>query len=259
MKYKELEIEIKDNLAWITLNRPPLNTLTIEFMEEIIAAHKSLDKKAEVWGVILSANSEKFFCNGLDPEYMLARDVKGRMKIFDVLVKMIETIYSFSKPELTLINGHAMAGGAIISVLTDYRFMAEGKARFSFSEVPVGLTIPRYLINIIESVCGPQNLVNATMIGKAYRTEEALQANLVDQIIAPEALKEEGEKFMRGLFALPQASMKSVKASIRKPYLKTLKKEKKQGLKQFRKFLTGNFDEGLLAVKEKRKPQFMNP
>ena len=251
-----LTLEKKGAAAWIWMNRPPSNDINPEFMDEIIQIHRDLAADQTVRVVALASRNEKFFCNGLDPSYMLSLSIEGRAGVFRKLMTMMREMYAFPKPEIAVINGHAMAGGAVLGVLCDFRLMSANKGRYCFSEIHVGLTIPRSLMNIIESIVGPSHLYDVTFNGKAYRAEEAAQIRLVDQAIPPESLYQSADKFIEKLLEQNQDSMVSIKKNIRSKVLETLSEkdfEKDAGLENF---LGGSLVEGLTAVIEKRRPRF---
>lgn len=256
--YQYIEIEKKDNAAWIWISRPPSNDLNIGLMEELIRAHRELEKEKAIWAVFIASRNDTYFCNGLDPAYMLSLSVNERVKVFSVLIKMVKAIYSFSKPEMSIVNGYAMAGGAVLGMLTDFRFMSAEKCRYCFSEVHVGLTIPAPLMDVVESIVGPENLVKAVMLGKAFKSDEALRIGLADAVFPKAELNTEAEKFMRKLLQSPLQSLVSIKRNIRSRKMAKLKDIEKKIMKEIRPFLSGNFEEGLLAVKEKRKPNYKN-
>ncbi|TGK20199.1 enoyl-CoA hydratase/isomerase family protein [Leptospira fluminis] len=253
---KNIKIEEKESLAWIWLDRAPSNEMTEELMDELIEAHRILGEKKSVRAVLIGSKHEKFFSNGLDPRYMLERSANDRIKVFAKLFDMMRVIYTFPKPEVTVINGHAMAGGAVLGILTDFRFMSDGKARYCFSEVLVGLTIPPTLLNIIESVVGKGKLKDVAMLGTAYKPEEAKTIGLVDQIFPAAELHKKSEDYMLNMLNLPQASLESLKKSIRKNLILEFDAPTDHLIQEFKPFVSGNFDEGLKAVLERRKPKF---
>ncbi|EPG72628.1 enoyl-CoA hydratase/isomerase family protein [Leptospira fainei serovar Hurstbridge str. BUT 6] len=253
---KNIRIEEKGPLAWIWLERSPSNEMTEELMDELIEAHQILGAKKSVRAVLIGSQNEKFFSNGLDPRYMLERSPEDRVKVFAKLFDMMRVIYTFPKPQVTVINGHAMAGGAVLGILTDFRFMGNGKSRYCFSEVLVGLTIPPTLLNIIESVVGKARLRDVAMLGKAYKPEEAKAIGLVDLIFPAEELNKKSEDYMLDILDLPQASLESLKRGIRKDLIQEFNAPTDLLIQEFKPFVSGNFDEGLKAVLERRKPKF---
>ncbi len=259
-EFQHLAIERRERLAWIRINRPPLNDLTPEVIQELRSAHQLLADDESVWMVVLAGAGEKFFCNGLSPEYILSQDAAGREAVFAGLFDLMREMYAFPKIEAAAMNGHAMAGGAVLGILCDFRFVTSGKARVGFSEVAAGLTIPEFLIDIIEAVTGPQHLVQTAMLAKAYLPDEARAIGLVDGVFAPDELEERVADYLNDLMnRLPLRSMQSAKQAIRAKRIAGLEAASVRSLENLRPFLTGNFDEGLRAVLERRRPVFQNP
>ncbi|MCB1326626.1 MAG: enoyl-CoA hydratase/isomerase family protein [Spirochaetales bacterium] len=257
--YEFLKIERRDRLAWIWLNRAPLNTLTIEFMDEIDRAFAELGSDREVDVVLLGSKVPGFYCNGLDPDYLLERDVPARALVFERLFEMMRAMYAFEKPSAAVIDGHAMAGGAVLGVLNDFRFMSDGRYRFCFSEVLVGLTIPAALLDVIAGVTGRAALRDVAMLGTAYRAPEARAIHLIDEVFPAATLHEEAEARMRNLLPMAQPSLRQIKKEIRSPVVQRLAEFQKSTVRELEPFLSGNFEEGLRAVRDRRRPVFQNP
>ncbi|PJZ71381.1 enoyl-CoA hydratase [Leptospira perolatii] len=256
--FKNIKIEEKGPLAWIWLNHAPSNEMTEEILEELIQAHLHLAEIKTIRAVMIGSKQEKFFSNGLGASYMLDRSIDERVKVFSKLFDLIRVMYSFQKIEVSVINGHAMAGGAVLGILTDFRFMGDGKFRYCFSEVLVGLTIPRTLLNIIETVVGKSKLRDVAMLAKAYKPEEAKAIGLVDQIFPTADMNKKSEEAILSMLELPQASMESIKKSIRADLVRELSNPSEKLIQEFVPFVSGNFDEGLHAVLERRRPKFVN-
>lgn len=249
---------VENHIGYVVLQRPPMNLINFEFMDEFMAAHRELQNNPEVWGVICHSTVEGFFSNGLEPDLLLERDLSGRVAVFEKLLELVLEVYAFPKPHISAIEGHAMAGGAVLAILSDWRFMGDGRGRIAFSEVAVGLTIPRAIIRLIESVTGPGPLRRIAMLGGALKAKEALELGLIDQMCESGTTVREAEKYLRRIFELPLASVRSVKQILRAENLAMLKK--REGLEALGEFLTShNFVEGLSAVRERRRPQFKNP
>jgi len=256
---KYLRVEIRDHVAKLTLDRPPLNALNMDFIEELNDAVLNLEENSECWGLIIDSASEAFFSNGLDPEAIISMDVAGRQEIFARFLKFSRNLYAFSKPSVAVVAGHAMAGGAVIGILTDFRFLAEGRYAYCFSEVRVGLTIPQILIDVIEKTTGPRYLRQIGMLAERFRPEECLKIGLADAIYPGDRVQVEAEKYLRAMFDLPLASIRSVKTNLRAPIVTKFDAYLANPDSRFAEFLTGNFIEGLTSIVERRKPVFSNP
>lgn len=252
-----LSARIENHIGYVAMERAPMNLLDIAFMEEFTAIHAAFRKDDAVWGVILHSTVPGYFSNGLDPDMMLQRDVRGRQEVFEVLLRMVLDVYAFEKPHISAIEGHAMAGGAVLAILSDWRFMSRDKSRISFSEVAVGLTIPKAIINLIEAATGPGPLREIAMLGGAIKSSDAQRLGLVDEVFDNGTTLREAEKFLKRIFELPLASVRNVKQTLRAANIANLKG--REGLETLASFLSAeSFVEGLSAVRDKRRPKYVN-
>jgi len=248
---------VENHIGYVALERAPMNLMDIPFMEAFRRAHRELAENKAVWGVICHSTVDGYFSNGLDPAMMLARDKKGRIEVFEVLLQMVLEVYSFPKPHIAAIEGHAMAGGAVLAILSDWRFMSRDRSRIAFSEVAVGLTIPKAIINLIESVTGSKPLREIAMLGSAIKSTDAARMGFVDEVFDNGTTVKEAEKYLKRLFDLPLASVAHVKQILRADNIAALKG--REGVETLTEFVAADsFIEGLSAVRDKRRPKYKN-
>jgi enoyl-CoA hydratase/carnithine racemase len=253
-----IQTRVENHIGYVSLARAPMNLMDIPFMQAFTEAHRELAENDDVWGVIVHSAVDGYFSNGLDPAMMLSRDTKGRAEVFEVLLGMVLEVYAYPKPHISAIEGHAMAGGAVLAILSDWRFMSRDKSRISFSEVAVGLTIPKAIINLIESATGPGPLREIAMLGSAIKSTDAKRMGLVDEVFDNGTTIKEAERYLKRVFELPLASVRSVKQILRADNLAALKG--REGLDTLSSFVGAeSFVEGLSAVRDKRRPKYKNP
>lgn len=253
-----IQTRVENHIGYVSLARAPMNLMDIPFMQAFTEAHRELAENDDVWGVIVHSAVDGYFSNGLDPAMMLSRDTKGRAEVFEVLLGMVLDVYAYPKPHISAIEGHAMAGGAVLAILSDWRFMSRDKSRISFSEVAVGLTIPKAIINLIESATGPGPLREIAMLGSAIKSTDAKRMGLVDEVFDNGTTVKEAERYLKRVFELPLASVRSVKQILRADNLAALRS--REGLDTLSSFVGAeSFVEGLSAVRDKRRPKYKNP
>ncbi|MDH4262048.1 MAG: enoyl-CoA hydratase/isomerase family protein [Spirochaetia bacterium] len=255
-RFQHLSIEIENSLATIRLNRFADNSMNVEMLKEITQAHNEIEIQNNVKAVLLTSSIEGFFSNGLDLHDLLAADVKGKIEIFKNLYIMCSAIYSSSKVHVSLLNGHAMAGGAVLAAMSDFRFIINGPYRIGFSESKIGLGLPEVFLNIIESIIGSQNLKNTVLLGQAYKPAEALKIGLVDEILNSENAEEKVQKYILKTLQIPRQSFQAIKTAMRTKNIRLFQTQMSATLDWFSMFFNETLDEGLLAVKEKRRPHF---
>ena len=178
----------RGKVAFVEMNcLPPINTFNIDLLRGFIAAMHSAADQADV--VIVTSANDKFFSNGLDGKTLLSLEMDKRQETITAMIRAFGDLLEIKKPWMVEIAGHAMAGGAVISLAADFRFMLTGAGRIGFSELAVGLPLPLAYIH------GMHHVVQAPAIrlmieGTSYKPAEALDIGFIDGAAeSPEKLR----------------------------------------------------------------------
>jgi enoyl-CoA hydratase len=138
-QFQQLQVDIADHVAVLTLNSPPVNALTRVLNDELTAALDSISEMDEVRAVVLTG-AGKVFCAGAD--------LKGRAEMIkgpgDLVAHSRRTRECFhairecAKPVIAAINGAALGSGLAMAASADILIVSE-KASLGLPEVDVGL------------------------------------------------------------------------------------------------------------------------
>ena len=118
--------ESKGTYLILLLNRPKVNALTLQMVEELRDAFKEAEADDGVQGVILTG-FPGIFSAGLDLIELYDYDREKMRVFFKAFGLMHIELAEFSKPFICALTGHSPAGGTVIAVAADYRIMAEGE------------------------------------------------------------------------------------------------------------------------------------
>ena len=139
IQFQQLQVDIADHVAVLTLNSPPVNALTRVLNDELTAALDSISEMDEVRAVVLTG-AGKVFCAGAD--------LKGRAEMIkgpgDLVAHSRRTRECFhairecAKPVIAAINGAALGSGLAMAASADILIVSE-KASLGLPEVDVGL------------------------------------------------------------------------------------------------------------------------
>lgn len=218
MEYSNICYELRDNIAFIKLNRPAaMNSLSIDLLHELSACFDAMTQDRSVLGVIITGEG-KAFCAGADltgkPDGNLSPNpcerTRDRIQFVHSVFNKIE---NFSRPVIAAVNGYALGGGCELSLVCDIRIAGE-KAVFGFPEVGLG---------VVACYGGPQRLPR--LIGVSFAKEmlytgrkidaaSAERHGLVSRVVAPEALMEEAENLMREIVRQAPISVKYTKICV---------------------------------------------
>ncbi len=247
------------NVSTITFNAPPLNLMNIENLDALVDAHREADAHPDTRVMVTRSGIDNMFCNGLDPSYVLEHDSEGRLDIFRAIGRLVHGIFALNKPHITVVNGPAMAGGAVLALLSDYRYFAEEKGRICYAEVKVGIPVPSGIIDLLTTICYRPYLRDIVMLGKNMDAKAALQAGLADGVAPADSLEAIVAKQVDRLSRLSPSVLRTVKAHMRAPLLPALKNtlQGDSSSHEFAQYVEAPYlGEGLGALVERRSPVF---
>ncbi|MCZ8154790.1 MAG: enoyl-CoA hydratase/isomerase family protein [Leptospira sp.] len=257
MNYKREEITVSGGKAEIIhMQMNDQNSLTGSNMKELASILKEINSDTSKKGVIITSDNDKFFCNGLDAENLLATPKDRLLEEVGGIVLLFGELIKFDKPLIAEVSGYAMGGGAVITVACDYKFMLEGKARIGFTEVNVGLPLPGSFIDRIKMCVSARYWSEVCLEGQTYKAGEAKSIGLIDEVATS---KEELRKFtlkkLDTLSKIPMTAFRSTKNMLNGVLLSKLDGYLKETILAFEQpGVTDNLLEAMTALKEKRRP-----
>lgn len=225
------------------LNRPPVNSLGMNFMQEIIKAVDTLEN-GDHKGVILTSSSKSVFCAGLDFSELYNPSEPRLREFWSILQEMFYRLYSLKIPSAALIGGHAPAGGTLLTNCCDYRVMVNNpKFTIGLNEVIFGLPPPFWLIDSFRAVVGQRQAELAVQRGQLFSPEQALAIGLVDKLVddVPQARDVCNDVLHHLTSKVVPDARNTVKIELRKTILERVKQEGSKDI---------DFSVGLILKKE---------
>ncbi len=254
MAYKFIQTELKDGVATLTLNRPPLNVLNIEMMEEINVYLEGLKEERTLKLIVIQALG-KAFSAGVDVGEHLGDLV---VKMIEVFHKMFRLLDALKVPSIAVVNGSALGGGCELALYCDMVIATE-KSKFGQPEIQVGV-FPPIAALIFPRMIGRKKAMELILSGDVISAQEALALGLVNKVVPEASLNEEVEKFIEKFRRLSGIVLRLTKEAA----LAGLNDDTDKGLKMIeeiylnRLMKTEDATEGLKAFLEKRKPLWKN-
>lgn len=169
MELKAIILEIKDNIATLTINREKsLNALNRQVMDELDFLFSERLVNENLYGVILKGAGTKAFAAGADITEFMALDAKSGSELSAKGHRIFNQIEAFHIPVIAAIQGYALGAGCELAMACHMR-IATSNSMFGQPEVKLGL-IPGY--------AGTQRL--SMLIGKSKAMEYTLTADMID-------------------------------------------------------------------------------
>ena len=250
----DIEFEVKDRVAVITLNRPQkLNTVTGEMAAELEEISRRCNADADIRVVILTGSGEKAFCAGSDikdlDNYETAWTFRNRDDYCDSVRKIC-------KPVICAVNGYAFGGGLELCLNSDIRLASEN-ATFCAAEIKLGWIGGGGVSYLLSHNIGASNTAHMLLTGDPIDAGQAHTWNLVSYVYPPEELMEEAEKLALVICDRAPIAAQLVKDNIRAAYSMPIEMAiRYERDLQTICMSTEDAEEGRNAFKEKRQPAF---
>ncbi|VVC35655.1 Enoyl-CoA hydratase/isomerase, conserved site,Crotonase superfamily,ClpP/crotonase-like domain [Cinara cedri] len=175
-------IDDKLGIATLVMNKPPVNSLNLEFLEEI-KSQLTQFKNDKIRGMILTSDLQKIFCAGLDITEFSNPNPERLSKICTTFQDTWLALYLTQFPTVAVINGHSPAGGCLLAMSCDYRVMVGPNYTIGLNETKLGIVAPKWFQDCMVAVIGQRKAEVSLTTGKMYTTDQALQIGLVDESV----------------------------------------------------------------------------
>ncbi|MBC7744397.1 MAG: enoyl-CoA hydratase/isomerase family protein [Flavobacterium sp.] len=257
MKYENLLLKITNRILYITINRESkLNALNKLTLAELHFAVTDSLTNPLIGGIILTGSGNKAFVAGADIlEFSSFNADEGGNLSREGHNKVFNVIHNCYKPIVAAINGFALGGGLELAMACHIR-VASDNARLGLPEVTLGL-IPGYggtqrLTQLIGRGKALEMILTANMIS----ANEALNIGLVNYVETPENLITKAEEILNKILSHSSTAVASAIRAVNAG-LTDGKDGFEAEINEFSScFTTPDFQEGIAAFKEKRKPMF---
>lgn len=178
--------EYKDRIAILKLNRGVINALDLQLLDELGDKLWRARDDTDVRGVVITGSNDKFFSTGFDIPQLLGLTRKNLEVFYRTFNRVCLDLYTLSKPTIAAITGHAVAGGCILALCCDYRFIGKGKRLMGVNEIRLGVPVPYPGECILRQVVGERHALEIMYTGEFYKPEESFRLGLVDQVVSVE-------------------------------------------------------------------------
>jgi enoyl-CoA hydratase len=259
MNYETLQVEQRDRIAFVAINRPnKLNALNAQAKSELKDLFLALQNDDAIDVVILTGAGEKAFVAGTDIKELQDLDEQKGMLFSEDGQAVFNLIENLGKPVIAAVNGFALGGGAELALACHIRIASEN-ATFGQPEVNLGV-IPGYGgTQRLARLVGKGRAMEMILTGEPIDAPEALRIGLVNKVVPLSLLMKSAESIAQIIISKGQVAvrlaLKAVNATQELPLASGLLFE----AELFgRCCASEDFKEGTRAFLEKRKPAFKN-
>ena len=251
--------EVKDGVAYLTLNDPPANTYTHEMMRQLDDGILKARFDPDVHVIVLTGLGEKFFCAGANINMLQTSDPYFKYYFCLHANETLNRLEQTPKLVIAALNGHTVGGGLEIAMAADLLLAKKDAGRVGLPEVNLGVLPGTGGTQRLSRMVGKRRAIELMATGRLLTFEEGQEYGIVNEIL-------DGEDFMEQVhayatrFCPPNKAAKAVgrikravQSGAEVPFESGLAIEREL---QQQLFESPDAREGLDAYVEKRKPEF---
>ena len=254
-----LLLERDGRVATISINDPPWNRMSLDFMDELEGTIDDLAADRSVGALVFRGAGDSHFSVGMDLKQLpLGVKRKGSIEaVFDQRLRVLAAIEKLEKPAIATLYGYCLGGGLELPLACHFRLAAAEGARIGLPELDLG-SVPAWGGTARLTRCvGRDNALDMILRAKRVSGPEALRIGLVNEVWPNDELQTRAQQLATQLAAMPAIAvagvLKCVVGAGEKPLDEALVEERRAVL---RTMGTKDQKEGMKAFLEKRKPRF---
>ncbi len=255
MEEKQIKVEKKEGVAWLTFANPPVNIFTGSFMLQMRDALKEINADPEVKVVVITNAGERAFSAGMSvAEHAVeAGDVMG-----GGIRALSETVKTLDKVCIAAVNGYCL-GGAIEFLLDCDMVIASETATFGHAEINVGQPGGDHEC---PPVFGKFRAMEFLLSGDRITAQQAENWGLVNKVVPKETFRQEVENFAKR-FTRHSGIILSIRRKTIAAVARDLAKISEEAEREMQSISpkirdTEDSKEGIRSFAEKRPPQWKN-
>ncbi len=241
-------------VATITLNRPPVNAVSPELIDELLDTVDTLAVDPAVRAVLIRGAGGRY-CAGADIAVMSdhSRSTYRRMRR---QIEVEDALERLQKPVVVAIEKFALGGGAELALACDVRIMGE-RALFGFPEAALGLLPGAGGTQRLTRLVGTARAFWMMATGAKLPAAEALEYGLVNEVVADDAVVTRATEVAEQLAAGPTLAIGLIKRLVYESWGRELPSGLlREGDAVFELLASADLEEGFRAFREKRPARF---
>jgi 3-hydroxyacyl-CoA dehydrogenase/1,4-dihydroxy-2-naphthoyl-CoA synthase len=236
-------VELKDGVAVLFMDNPPVNQLSEHFVRELAEAMTEGYQDDAVKAMVLTGTGKNFIAGA---DITQVKDIKTKDELMSGLkenMKFINSIETGPKPVVAAINGNCLGGGLEIAMVCHYRLAVDG-VNLGQPEVQIGLIPGAGGTQRLPRLVGLRHALEMITIGKPIKAKVGLQRGLVDEVVEPEKLVDAAVS-AAGRFITGELNIKA--RATRNRHLWIPSAAEKKAMMSFTKAMVGAQSKGYIA------------
>ena len=169
-----VELETREDIALLRLAHGKVSAFDLELLERIAEELDNIEASSSRAVVITGSGGT--FSAGVDLFRVLDGGESYLRQFLPALTRVLIRLYTFPRPVVAAINGHAIAGGCVLACACDYRLMAIGRGTIGVPELVVGVPFPLIALEILRDVLPDRHFAGSDLYREDLSRRECPRA-----------------------------------------------------------------------------------
>jgi enoyl-CoA hydratase len=169
------------DLGFIRMDDGKANAMDAAFFAALDAAMDAAE--ADAPKAVIFQGRPGFFSGGLNVKTLPGLGPQGLKELHSTFARTMTRAFLLPLPTVAAAEGHAVAGGLILALACDLRFVLDGPFRLQMNEVLIGIGLPSWVLAITGAGIPPKRHVEALLHARAYSPKEAASIGFFDGLV----------------------------------------------------------------------------
>ena len=188
-----VHVRRQNNILWLILDRPPLNILSIEMLDQLTAAMRDAMKNPPRL-IVITGTGERAFCAGVDiKDHLEGREVEMLRAARDNCAAF-EELRAQHIPTVALVKGHVLGGGCELAALCD-TVIAHEDATFGLPEINLAVFPPVAAV-YFPALIGYNATMRLMLTGETINAKEAMRLGLAHQVLSSQQFLSDAQELI---------------------------------------------------------------
>ncbi len=226
------ETESNEGVVTLALARGKVNALDGALVAELRGRLAALEADPSARAVVLTGRGS-FFSFGFDVPKLYPLSREAFADYLESFTGLYTYLFTFPKPVVAALNGHAVAGGCMRALACDRRVMAAGRAKISLNEIGFGSSVLAGSVEMLRFRVGSAAATEVLYSGAMYIAEEARDLGLVEEVAPEDAVLERARRTAADLGSRPAAAFAGIKSLLRGPIAEEMRRREPASIRDF--------------------------
>lgn len=225
MAEKLATLSQENDISIIKLDDGKANAFSFEMLSQVNALLAQVPKDS---GALVITGRDGLFSGGFDLKTLATGDMEKITMMVQLGYRLLLELYSFDRPIIAAVSGHAIALGLFVTCSADYRIAIDGQYVCQANEVRNNMDIPPQIMEILKARVNKNYFYPAVFHSDTYSVQDSIAVGYIDEVVSAEKFMDRVMEKANELASLPHPfyanTKKSAQEDVREKIAAAIKK-----------------------------------